>query len=181
MSEQERALIQGCEGLENKEIRERGRLDIVRQGEIKGVDDHGVREDGSVCIILSDVYVVLVREGISRSHLCSWSNIPDDVKVLKEERPASLASRKFARVLQVGKVFMVNEDRDRVRSALQVLLLFCKGKDDSQEFMIIDVIVLLCCRKGFGEIHTGVQVTWSIWLHENCTHHEKRSIGHKGE
>ena len=44
-----------------------------------------------MCVILSGVYVVLVRERISRSHLCSQSNYPDNVKVLKEERPVSLA------------------------------------------------------------------------------------------
>ena len=91
---------------------------MVGQGEIKGIDDHGVREDGSVCIILCGVDVVLAREGISRSHLCSWSNLPDDVKVLKEEGPACLVTRKFARILQIGQVLMVSENRDRMRSSL---------------------------------------------------------------
>ena len=51
---------------------------------------------------------------------------------------------------------MVSEDRDRVRSIQQVLFPFCKGKDDSQEFIIIDVIVSFCCGKGLGEICAGV-------------------------
>ena len=75
---------------------------MARQGEIQGIDDHGFREDGSVGIILSSIYVVLARESISRSHLCSWSNPPDNVKVLKEERPMSLLMRQFMRVFQVG-------------------------------------------------------------------------------
>ena len=40
---------------------------MVRQGEIKGVNDHGVREDGSVHIIICGVQVVLVREGVTQT------------------------------------------------------------------------------------------------------------------
>ena len=93
---------------------------MVEQDEIKGIDNHWFREDGSV-------YVVLVREGISRF----WSHLPDNVKVLKEEGPASLAMRKFVRIHQIRQVFIVSENRDRVRSALLVLFPFCKGENDS--------------------------------------------------
>ena len=85
---------------------------MVGQGEIEGIDDHGVQEDGSVCIIHSSVQVVFMREGISRSHLHPRGDLPDNVKVLEEEGPASLATRDFVRVLEVGQVLMVSEDRD---------------------------------------------------------------------
>ena len=48
MSEQRRSLIQGCKGFENKGIGGRGGLDVTREGEVEGIDDHRVREDGSV-------------------------------------------------------------------------------------------------------------------------------------
>ena len=156
MSKQGGSFIQGCEGLEDKGVRGGGGLGVARQGEIKGINDHGVREDGSVHIIISGVQVILAREGISRSHQPSRSNLPDDVKVLKEKRPVSLTTREFARIFQVGKVLVVSEDRDWMRSALQILFSLCKGEDVSLEFTIIDVIIAFCCRECLREVYTGV-------------------------
>ena len=56
--------------------------------------------------------MVFTREGISRSHLYPGGDLPDNVKVLEEEGPASLATREFVRVLEVGQVLIVGEDRD---------------------------------------------------------------------
>ena len=58
--------------------------------------------------------MILSRKGISGSHLCSWGNLPDDVKILEKERPASLAMREFVRILEVGQVLMISEDGDRM-------------------------------------------------------------------
>ena len=55
MGEQGRAIIQGCESFEDKGVRGRGGLDVAGQGEIKGINNHRVWEDGSVCIICSGV------------------------------------------------------------------------------------------------------------------------------
>ena len=118
MSEERGALIQSCQGFEDEGIRYGGFFDMMREGEIEGIDDHGVRKDGSMRIILSGVDMVFAREGISRSHLCSRSNFPDNVEVLKEERPTSLGTRKFVGILQIGQVLMVSENRDRMRSSL---------------------------------------------------------------
>ena len=104
---------------------------MTGQGEIEGIDNHGIRNDGGMCIILHGVNVVLPRERISGFHLCCRSNLPANVKVLKQERPASLVMREFAGVFQVGEVLMVGEDRDQMGGALQVLFPLCKGKDDS--------------------------------------------------
>ena len=93
----------------------------MREGEVEGVDDHRVQEDGSVCIVGSGIQVILSRKGVSGSHLCPWSNLPDDVEILEKEGPASLAMREFVWVLEVGQVLMVSEDRDRMSGALQVL------------------------------------------------------------
>ena len=132
---------------------------MTREGEVEGIDDHRIWEDGSVCIVGSGIQVILSRKSISRSHLCSWGNLPDDVKILEKEGPASLATREFARVLQVGQVLMVGEDRDRMWGALQVLFPFAQSKDDSKKLSIIDVIVAFCCREGLGEVCAGVKVS----------------------
>ena len=154
---------------------------MVRQGEIKGINDHGVREDGGVDIIASSVQVIVTREGISRSYPHSWGDLPDDVKVLKEEGPASLATREFVRVLEIGQVLVVGENGNGVCGALQVLFPFCQGKNDYQEFMVIDVIIPFCSREGFREVSTGMEIARSIRLHRDCTSCEERGIWHEQE
>ena len=45
---------------------------------------------------------------------------------------------------EVGEVFMVGEDLNWERGAVEVVSPRFKGADDSKEFTIIDVIVLFC-------------------------------------
>ena len=134
-------------------------MDVTREGEVEGIDDHRIREDGSVCVVGSGIQVILSRKGISRSHLCSWGNLPDDIKILEKEGPASLAMRELVQILEVGQVLMVGEDRDRMWGALQVLFPFAQSKDDSKKLLIIDVIVAFCCREGLGEVCAGMKVS----------------------
>ena len=70
--------------------------------EIERGDDHGFGQDGSICIVPHGVKVVSSREGISGSHVSPRGDFPDKVKVLKKEGPASLPSREFARVFEIG-------------------------------------------------------------------------------
>ena len=91
--------------------------------------------------------------------MSSRGDFPDEIKVLKKKGPASLPSREFARVFQIGQVLVIGEDRDRVRSPLQVLFPLCKSEDNSKEFPIINVIVSLRQGEGFGEISAWVKVS----------------------
>ena len=135
---------------------------MAGQDEVKGIDDHGIRKDRSVDIVLHGVKVILLRESISRSHVCSWGNCPNDVKVLEKEGPASLSLREFTRVLEIGQVFMVSENGDGVRSSMEILFPFCKSEDDSKEFLITDVIVAFGHGEGLGKVGTGVKVSHLI-------------------
>ena len=87
---------------------------MTREGEVEDIDDYGIGEDGSVCSVLCSVQVIFSRESISRSHLRPWGDLPNDVKVLEEEGPVGLATRKFSRILEIGQVLMIGENRDRV-------------------------------------------------------------------
>ena len=89
-------------------------MDVTREGEVKGIDDHRVWEDGSVCVIGSGIQVIFSRKGISGSHLCPRGNLPDDVKILEKEGPATMATREFSRILEIGQVLMISEDGDRM-------------------------------------------------------------------
>ena len=57
---------------------------MTGEREVKRVDDHGVRKDGSISIVPSGVEVIPPGESISGSHVSSWGNFPDEIKVLKE-------------------------------------------------------------------------------------------------
>ena len=111
------------------------------QYEVKGVDNHGVRKDGSISIVHCGVKMVPLRESVSQSHMCSRSDFPNNIKVLKKKGPSSFPLREFMRVFEIGQISVVGEDRDGVRSSLQVLLPFYKSEDDGEELSIIDVIV----------------------------------------
>ena len=56
---------------------------------------------------------------------------------------------------------------------------FCQGKDDSEKFLIIDVIVSLHSREGLGEVSARVEVTRGIRLHQDCTSGKKRGVCHE--
>ena len=62
---------------------------------------------------------------------------------------------------------MIGEDRDGVRSSLQVLLPLNKGKDNGEELSIIYVIVAFGRGEGLGEVSTGVEVSCLIRLHQD--------------
>ena len=82
-------------------------------------------------------------------------DLPDEIKVLKKEGPASLSTREFTRVLEIGQILVVGEDRDGVRSSLQVLLPFDESEDDGEELSIIYVVVAFCRGEGLGKEAQG--------------------------
>ena len=90
---------------------------------------------------------------------------PDDIKILKKKGPLSLSSREFTRIFEIGQVFMISEDGDRVRGPLQILLPLGKGEDNSKEFLVIDAIVALGQREGFRKISAGMKIPCCIGLH----------------
>ena len=75
---------------------------MAREGEVEDIDDHRIWKEGGICIVGGGIQVILSRKGICGSHLCPWGNLPDNVKILEKEGPASLATREFARILEVG-------------------------------------------------------------------------------
>ena len=77
---------------------ERG-FNVLSESEVQGVDDNRFGNNGSIDIIQGSVNEILTREGISGGHLGTREDFPDDIKVLEEEGPASLASRQLVRVL----------------------------------------------------------------------------------
>ena len=102
MSEQGRALVQRSECFKYEGIGGGGGLNVTGEREIKRVDDHGFRQDGSVSVVPRGVQVISPRESISGSHVSSRGYFPDEIKVLKKEGPVSLSTREFTRILEIG-------------------------------------------------------------------------------
>ena len=70
-------------------------MDMTREGEIQGINDHRLGENGGMDIAFSSINLILVRKSTHWSHLCARSNFSDDIKVLEKERPASLTMGEF--------------------------------------------------------------------------------------
>ena len=53
---------------------------------------------------------------------------------------------------------MIGDDGNRVCGFLEILVPFFQSQDYRKEFMVIDVIVVLCGGEGVGEVCTRVQI-----------------------
>ena len=76
---------------------------------------------------------------------------------------------------------MISDDGDKVRGSLKIVLPFREGEDDSKEFSVVNVVVVLSEREGLRKVGTGMRVTIDVFLHKNYTSSEERHISHEGE
>ena len=76
---------------------------------------------------------------------------------------------------------MISDDGDRVRGALEIMLPFRKGEDDTKEFSVINVIVALSEEEGFRKVGAGMEVTIGVFLHKDCSSSEERCVSHEKE
>ena len=63
-------------------------------------------------------------EHICRGHFGSWSDLPLQIEVLEKEGPSGLSSRQFLRIFDIGEVFVVSNNGDRVCGSLEILAPF---------------------------------------------------------
>lgn len=73
---------------------------------------------------------------------------------------------------------MINDDSDRIKSSLNILVLFNEDKNNSEKFMVIDVIVAFSENKSVKEVSTRMKVTICISLKKNDANSKKRGISH---
>ena len=55
---------------------------MAREGEVKGLDDHQVWDNGNINIVISSINEVFSRKGISGCHLSAGCDLPMNIKVL---------------------------------------------------------------------------------------------------
>ena len=58
------------------------------------------------------------------SHFGSWGDLPLQVEVLEKERPFGLSFGQFLRIFDVGEIFVVGDNGDRVCGSLEILAPF---------------------------------------------------------
>ena len=76
---------------------------------------------------------------------------------------------------------MVGNDRNGVRSALEIMFPLREGEDYCQKFMVVDVIVAFSGGKGLGEVSARMEITVCVLLHKYGTCGEQRCIGYEVE
>src|ERR1700722_15070475 len=74
-----------------------------------------------------------------------------EVKLLKLSKPTSLTAVELLWLLEVLEVGVISEDFKGMFCQYQVLAEFLQCNHDSQEFMVINGIIPLSLREGFGE------------------------------
>ena len=92
-----------------------------------------------------------------------------------------LSVGEFTGVLNIGQVLVVGDDGDRVRCSLNILSPFRKGKDNSEEFAIVDVVIPFSREEGTRKVGTGVKISISICLKQNGACCEQRGVSHDRE
>ena len=75
---------------------------------------------------------------------------------------------------------MVGEDRDGVRSALQVLFPFGKSKDDGEELSIIYVIVAFVKDASLTQTYSFLPTFWAGDTHEETDFLPMSGSGRQG-
>ena len=61
-------------------------------------------------------------------------------------------------LFEISKIFVICYDGHRMFCSCQIMSPFFQGLNDSKEFPIIDVIILLSWRESGGVIGTGVEI-----------------------
>ena len=115
--------IHGLEGLEDKGVTCRGRLDTVREGDIDNVDKEGRgKESNSIVVIVGmGKEVRASREGIRAGEQFSWDIDHFQVKVCEVDEPTGLSSVEVLGGTEVGEVLMVSEDLDWEGGSMEVV------------------------------------------------------------
>ena len=78
---------------------------------------------------------------------------------------------------EVGEVLVVGKDLHRERGAMEVMAPGLQGANDSEEFVIIDIVVTLSRGEGLREVGAGVPIAIGVGLEKDgATRLEARAV-----
>ena len=75
-----------------------------------------------------------------------------------------MSAGKFTGVFEVGQVFVVGDDSNRMRCTLNVLAPFSKSKNDRKEFAVIDVVVPFSWEKSTRKVGARMEIAIDVSL-----------------
>ena len=82
MREQRGAILHGLDCFQNKRVGRGRGCDMACEGEVKSLDDHWIRDNGDINVVISGVDEVFLGKGISGRHLCTRCDLPADIEIL---------------------------------------------------------------------------------------------------
>ena len=80
--EQRGAILHSLDCFQNKGVGRGRGFDMACKGEVKCLDNHWIRDNGDINIVISSVDEVFSRNGVSGCHLCPRCDLPVDIEVL---------------------------------------------------------------------------------------------------
>ena len=89
-----------------------------------------------------------------------------EVKVCQVYKPAGLSAVEMLGLVEICEVFMVSEYLYWERGTSKVMVPYLQGVDDSEEFLVIDIVVLFGWEEGVQQVQAGVPVSIFICLEE---------------
>ena len=162
-------VVHGLEGLEDKGVTCRGRLDTMGEGDVDNIDkERWGKESNSIVVIVGmGKEIGTAREGIRAGEEFSRDMDHFQVKVSEINEPASLSMIEVLGGTEVGEILVVCKDLYGKWGPMEVVSPGFQGTDDGEEFSVIDVVVSFRRRERLGEIGAGMPVTVGISLEED--------------
>ena len=116
-------LVHGLEGLEDKGVACRGRLDTVRESDVDNVDEEGRgKESNSIVVIVGmGKEIRASREGIRAGKESPWDVDHFQVEVCEVDEPTGLSSVEVLGGTEVGEILMVGEDLDWEGGSMEIV------------------------------------------------------------
>ena len=92
-----------------------------------------------------------------------------EVEVCQVKEPAGLSTVQCLEFTEVSEVFMISENLDGKRRAMEVISPGFEGTDNCQQFVAIDIIILFCWREGLKKVRAGMPLAVQVGLEEDGT------------
>src|SRR5712671_2024767 len=110
--------------------------------------------------------------------LIEGTRLVDDGKIIlgEEKRPSSLTAGEFLLCSEVGEVIVVGPYFEGFRMTLEVMAESFEGVNDSEEFLVVDVVVEFGRLHGLGEESNRVPSIEEVGLFKNGTKSKVTSI-----
>ena len=143
-------LVHRLESLEDEGVTCGSGFNAMGEGGVDEVNKKGGRKEGDVGVVrvIRREKIRAAGEGVGPSQEFSGDMDHFEVEVCKVNKPACLSAIKCLGLSEISEVFMVGEDLYRERRAKKVMAPGFQGANDSEEFVIIDIVVPLSRGEG---------------------------------